>query len=333
MFGKVTLQVVVFVLLFVSCNKNTETNTETDNEIVTETGTETIQSNEVEELATVGLDEEETNKITLVSEDGRVKLEAANTVSLSGRAWSYSKLSFINSKGKKSEESLGENTYAYKLHSIKKTDGSTYYIYKWKCEGTEGLSACRIVKDTFQTVSAIDGKTQMKEGRNDFELNYDYGDWYDKTSGFGYDWILDYDNKKQNLYVPVITDDLLVTDKYEVWHFNGKKFVNKGVQPHKDLHKSLASYNNLVLYLTTKDYIVRVDSLSNKKLRYASWKRPKTMSDRPDIIIMGSKRQIYEEDVVYRFVNSKFEYNVSTAVLSIKNNGNTVLEQQKLRKK
>ncbi|MGN1264990.1 MAG: hypothetical protein ACI4UL_04155, partial [Muribaculaceae bacterium] len=77
-------------------------------------------------------------------------------------------------------------------------------------------------------------------------------------------------------------------------------------------------YEKLLLYCTTNDYIVRGDCLSGSQLRYASWKKPKTTADEPDVLIYGGVEYYREEDKNgyrpcrdFRFKNSGYEYIVN----------------------
>lgn len=189
-----------------------------------------------------------------------------------------------------------------------------------------------------------DGSNKVEE--NDFEIIYCIPNWYFATNGDGYDWLFEYDAKSRNLYVPIPKDGDII-DRYKVWHFNGKRFVALGEQPHKDMHKSLGRYNRLICYFTTKDYIVRVDSLNSHTLRYASWKKPKTMADKPDVVITGGKRRHHpaapdelERCDDYRFTHGGYEYianycetdtakSIHQDYLLIRRNGKVVVKQEK----
>lgn len=255
-----------------------------------------------------------------VSEDGRVTIKSG-MVPGGGTAPDYwATWTIIDNKGKKHVIMSPETSYQDKVHSIVKTDGTIYYIVNCygkasSSDGYEWLQAYKIVGDTIQEVNVADGGRKIDN--NDFEVNYYIPHWYFTTHGAGYDWILEYDAKTRSLYVP-ITEDRDILDRYHVWTFNGERFVYIGEQPHKNLHKSLCNYNRLIHYRTTKDYIVRVDSVDNQGLRYASWKKPKTMGDEPDIIIQGGRKQCYvvaPDELCpcddYRFNAGSFEYVVN----------------------
>lgn len=226
-----------------------------------------------------------------VSEDGRVTVESG-TMPDGGHSSEYwSRWTFTDKAGKKHEILFEYESYQDHIHAIKKSDGSTYYIVN--CYGGEGgigeewLTAYKIVGDTIREVNVADGSSRIKE--REFRCDYGLQSWYMTAHGGGYDWILEYDSRTKNLYVP-ITVGYNLTDRYEIWHFNGSRFVKAGAGSNRHPHHSLAQYNSLLCYATTKDYIVRVDSLDSKELRYASWKRPKTMADKPDMVITGGGR-------------------------------------------
>lgn len=284
-----------------------------------------------------------------VSEDGRVTIESGVCPNGGTSPDYWAKWTIVNDKGVKHELRFPETSYVGGVHSLKKNDGTTYYIVDCSgkassSEGYEWLEAYRIVGDTIREVNVKDGSNKIEE--NDFEIIYCIPNWYFATNGDGYDWLFEYDAKSRNLYVPIPKDGDII-DRYKVWHFNGKRFVALGEQPHKDMHKSLGRYNRLMCYFTTKDYIVRVDSLNSHTLRYASWKKPKTMADKPDVVITGGKRRQHpaapdelERCDDYLFTCGSYEYianycetdtvkRIHQDHLLVRRNGRVVVKQKK----
>lgn len=252
-----------------------------------------------------------------VSEDGVLSIESGVYADCGTSPEYWTIFRFIGRKGRTCRIVMDGSPFMQNVHAIHKDDGSTYYTVV--CSGKESsfggynwLQAYRIVRNRIVRVSVTDGGKDY--GQDRFSVTYSIPDWYFATWGAGYDWMFDYDAEKQNLYVPLSDGDYysILTDRYRLWHFDGEKFVDRGERPHRDLHQSLAEYDCLIKYFTTKDYIVRVDSLKSKTLRYASWKRPKTMADAPDIVLAGgTRRQLphasYEYDE-FSFVNGGYEY-------------------------
>lgn len=254
------------------------------------------------------------------SEDGCITIQSG-VHPFGGTAPDYWAIwTITNEKGTKHELRFEESSYISAVHSILKNDGTKYYIVDCSCkasssDGYEWIEAYKIVGDSIKQVNVLDGSEKIKE--NAFDINYCIPDWYFTANSVGYSWLFEYDYKKKDLYVP-ITDGVTLVDRYEVWHFNGNNFEDHGEQAHKGLHKSLRKYNRLIRYFTTKDYIVRVDSLDSHELRYASWKKPKTIEDIPDIVICGGKRNHYvvAPDELgrcddYKFTNDGYQYVVN----------------------
>lgn len=257
-----------------------------------------------------------------VSEDGRVKIKAGIHPGGGSSPEYWAVWTIIDDKGETHEFTLEYTSFMSNVHAIHKSDGSTYYIVNCSgnassSDGYEWLEAYRIAGDSIKKVNVIDGGNEVDDNNKDFDINYSIPDWFFTTNGAGYDWIFEYDKETRNLYVPIVEERCLL-DHYQVWHFNGDRFVCMGKQPHKDMHESVGAYNRLIRYFRTKDYIVRVDLLDSHELRFALWKRPKTMADSPDLIITGGRKQ--EHPVApdelkpcddYRFTHGSYEYIVN----------------------
>lgn len=234
------------------------------------------------------------NGSVCVSEDGCVIIESGVSMDSYTNYGHWAKWTITDEKGEKHKLRYENFSFVSGVHDIHKKDGSVFYIVVCS-EATSSwgsrdwVEAYKIAGDTIMQVSVADGG-EMGDDNSEFSVQYAVADWYDATGGVGYDWIFEYDAAKRNLYVPVTDGDMIILDRYEVWHFNGEKFVSLGKKPHRDLYGNLSEYNRLICYFTTKDYIVRIDSLDSNELRYASWKKPKNMADKPDIVIKGGLR-------------------------------------------
>lgn len=201
-----------------------------------------------------------------------------------------------------------------RVHSIQKEDGSTYYLavsfhQASSNDGYAWVSAFAIDGDSIKQVHVIDASPLQDQDENDFDVNYCISAWYDATRGEGYDWIHEYDANSHDLYVPQTIDASPfpeISDWYHVYHFNGKRFEDKGVKPHKGLHQSLCNYIHLERFFRTKWHTIRIDRMKDGTLRYASWKASSNISDKPELVILGGKQN---EDT-YIFVNDGVTYEV-----------------------
>lgn len=319
-------------------------------------GTNSSISHENLESLTYSMDSIPSTKYPVhecVSEDGMMKFRSWNT-GLGGTMPVYGVLcQFRTSDGTSKTIDLGKDDFEVawvsSVHAIHKDDGSTYYILTRSHrsstkDGYMWVDAYRIDCDTLKHVGVIDGGDLDEEREwDDFSVNYDIIRWISITNDEG--WELEYDSDSRNLYIPQTEDGDFspsrMNDRYRVFHFNGKKFVDSGVTCHKGLHESLADYAALVIYFRTKNYIVRVDSLANGDYRYASWKVTSTMKDKPGIVIAGKKHDL--ESNSYTFVNNGVEYIVGfkdkeptsegmfffNEFLLVRKNGKVILKEEK----
>lgn len=280
-------------------------------------------TSEITDSLTYPLDSIPTNGFPVhecVSEDGNIKFYSWNTGE-GGTMPIYGVLcQYRTSDGTSKTIDLGrddiEVAWVSRVHSIHKDDSTTYYIVErsHRISSNDGymwIDGFKIEGDTVKYVNVIDGSDIIGEkSDDDFSVNYEITHWDDATNGEGWDWLYEYDTETRDLYVPLTepmdNSPYHINDRYRVFHFNGKKFVDKGVTCNKGLHESLADYAALALYFRTKHYIVRVDSMANGDYRYASWKATSTMKDRPELVIVGNKHD--QETDSYTFVNDGVEY-------------------------
>ena len=261
---------------------------------------------------------EYTNVHTCVSEDGNLKFYCWNTC-LRGMMLIYGVLcQYRTSDGGSKVLDLGvDGQCAWRVHyirSIKKDDGSTYYIVKTSRHATSDdgymwMDGFAIDHDTLRNVSVYDASDDLDECG--MEANYFIRGWNSATDEEGEDWLFDYDTETKSLYVPITlcTDDddiPIATDRYTLYTFDGMEFVDKGEVPHKGLHASLSSYKRLAKYFRTEKYIVRVDETDDGTYRYASWKASSNMGEKPELVIYGGSYD--EEGDCYTFFNDGFEY-------------------------
>lgn len=113
-------------------------------------------------------------------------------------------------------------------------------------------------------------------------------------------------NQEDNiLYVPLINEDLVGSDRYIVYQFDGQHFVRKGTDAGYWIHPSLRSFDFLWAVGRTKDHLVRIDRMLDGSFRYAAWNSKKTMRDKPSIILFSD--DYYDEEGL-AFYNGDYMY-------------------------
>ena len=275
------------------------------------------------------------------SEDGKMRFYSRNTGE-GGTMPIYGVLcQYKTSDGESKVVNLGaddtEVAWVSDVHSIKKNDGSTYYIMvrdhkTSSVNGYSWLDAYSIENDTLKRVNVLNGREY--DETDNLVINYNIPDWYDITCGEGWDWLYEYDMENRNLYVPdvLINDDPTgyLTDRYYLYHFNGEEFIKMGNVPHRGLHESLAEYDELVLFFRTKNHIVRLDYV-NGNFRYASWEATSSISEKPDIIIYNGERD--DDAKTFVFVKGNYEYTVRlepNVKLMVKENGKVIVKEERI---
>jgi len=78
------------------------------------------------------------------------------------------------------------------------------------------------------------------------------------------------------------------------------------------LHPSLREYKEPVYLVTTKTYRIRIDEISNGFYRYASWKKEKATSARPDLTINNGTVDMQGSggNHVFIFTNGRYKYEI-----------------------
>lgn len=229
------------------------------------------------------------------STDGRITIRAGVHPDGGTSPDYWAEWTLVTDAGKTRVLTLDGTPYISRIHTIVRRDGSTYYLMDCSSkasssDGYDYLQAYRIAGDSIRQVNVVDGGPLTDGDDIWFSVNYSIPHWYFATDGYGYDWLFAYDAATRKLYVP-LAEQRQLTDRYEVWQFDGNRFVALGQQPHMHLHPRAGNYHELVRYMETDSYLVRVDHMPSGNLRYASWARPKTLADAPDVMFEGGTKR------------------------------------------
>ena len=130
------------------------------------------------------------------------------------------------------------------------------------------------------------------------------------------------------------------TGRFVSYKWNGSYFSNNGFEYplDDDLYSSLINYQSYVAQFEFEKWIVRVDQMPDGALRYASWKRPKTTSDVPDMILNKGIEYIDESTGIYTydFKNNEYSYVIlydfysSCAELVVKRNSEVLMRVESI---
>lgn len=157
-----------------------------------------------------------------------------------------------------------------------------------------------------------------------------------------------FDSDREKLYTIVSERTSLggygCFDRYDVYRFDGEKFVCEEEDGGFWLHPSIRKFGRLFYLGKSKDYLVRIDEMrsydwrglneedheaekkDNHRYRYAAWKHKDNMADAPDVIIENG---YYDSNKgCYVFENDGYIYEVYADLLEVFNKGKKVLEQR-----
>lgn len=140
-------------------------------------------------------------------------------------------------------------------------------------------------------------------------FEYNFGDYYFRFARtLGDNSLYQWDEKNATLYYPVlIPDSYFMTDKFVRYVWNGQMMAPvPDTVANPRLHASLQDYALCLRHTQAGSIQVRVDSLADGRLRYASWKREQNISTKPSMILYG--KTVEDE---YYFYDQTFTYVVT----------------------
>lgn len=227
-------------------------------------------------------------------------------------------------------DEIDYGSYIDTIYTYPCSDGSKLYLVDNYFRMSGNYSENSLVAMRIKDGKLISAPCFVRHGKrmDTVGLEHTVADWYFLANmGEGWKWLFQYDKKTQNLYVATTDNMDNITDRYDIYHFNGTEFVYQKTDAPFWLHPELRNYQRLELFFRTKDYIVRIDNLDGKTMRYASWKSTQQMSDAPEMILTGS---FIEEDNTFLFLKGSYRYIITmdnTVTLNVQQNGKIILQQ------
>lgn len=193
------------------------------------------------------------------------------------------------------------------IYPLKTIKGETVYLLhdyfrEWSSYGAAWVWECRIKGH------ALDTLVLFPHGDTAVGTEYTIPGWYFTVNdGEGWEWLFELHGG--DLYVPVVIDDG-ITDRYDLYCWNGTTFDSVGNVGNRRLHPSLQHYDNLTTYFVTKGFSIRIDQMFDGSYRYASWPRSRETSTKPDLIVVGGRYD--ETQSCYLFENDGYIYKVGS---------------------
>ncbi|SOD11879.1 hypothetical protein SAMN06297358_0380 [Pedobacter xixiisoli] len=99
----------------------------------------------------------------------------------------------------------------------------------------------------------------------------------------------------------------------------------------ENLHNSLKTFESPTYKIKTKNYLIRIDELTNDKYRYASWKVSEKETSKPDIILNDGELEFEGSggNHVITFVQGNYTYKVYRNIIGEESSPDIILEIEK----
>lgn len=193
------------------------------------------------------------------------------------------------------------------LYEFTRSDGEKLYIVEcymreWSTVGFTTLVALKF--NDGKIVKTEGFKTPTREYR-DIDYEHEIPGWYFRTLGEGWSWLNSLDSETNTLYIPLV-DGMDITDQYLLYQFNGSCLEYKGTGGGFWLHPTIRKFKRLLQLYDSDALRIRLDELSDGKIRYCAWNAGQKMSEKPQITVVGGERDIRPGSI--RFRNKGFEY-------------------------
>lgn len=111
-----------------------------------------------------------------------------------------------------------------------------------------------------------------------------------------------------------------------------KKLKNDSITKEKEaLHISLRIFESPIYKIKTKNYLIRIDKLSDYKYRYASWKINEKESSKPDVVLTNGQVEYQGSggNHVFTFSNNNYVYKVYRNIIGADASPDITLEVEK----
>lgn len=124
------------------------------------------------------------------------------------------------------------------------------------------------------------------------------------------------DNTIDKQYFGLFSGSLWIDNSGKIISINYKSEKEKVLQSTltKELksiiHSSVNKWKENILVSESDKFIIRIDLLADHNFRYVSWNKPKSISDKPDLILHNGEQEFQGSmgGVSYKFKNSKWTY-------------------------
>ncbi|MBR5640046.1 MAG: hypothetical protein IKW83_09825 [Muribaculaceae bacterium] len=225
------------------------------------------------------------------------------------------------------------------IAQIKTKNGETVYLVRsfFKADSFSGNSTLEAIKIGGNGANNVKFNRDGKISDNKSVSFSNIPGWFSRTNERGWDWLMCYDKDGKNVYVSLTCDIPLngnagveqLSDRYEVYHFDGNEFIYQHISAGYWLNFYLADFKYLEVVGEIGEHTIRIDRMIDGSFRYASWRETSDMTLQPSLVV--SKGTFDENSRSYTFVNDEYSYIVGVnddgdqiTSLEVKHNDETI---------
>lgn len=205
------------------------------------------------------------------------------------------------------------STLPTRVWQVKTTDGRTVYITKTVTRLKDDIAHVTLCALTADGNELVAGPPFVKDGTESDNLAVDYDIvmvYYSHNQGDGEDYVMSYHPSSRLVYAPKSINDCLVTDRYDIYRFDGTRFVCEREGAGEWLHKSLRDFKILESVCEIGGKKIRIDATGDNTYRYAEWRAGQPMSNKPRLVINNG--HVDNSKLCYVFNNGNLTYHIGS---------------------
>ncbi|GEM_PF-2052008 len=200
------------------------------------------------------------------------------------------------------DETFGDGTYVQSIITIDGPGGKSAYLVDcyFKASSSEGMRYITAMQFKDGYLRKVPIFNTPDEGLTDYlSIDYIIPDWYFRTDGHGWDWVMRYDKASKRLYLPKVDEDMCMTDRYDIYSPVNGIIQYQSTDGGCWLHESLRDFERFICMYHNDRRVIRIDAMTDGTYRYATWAKDVSFDHKPEIIIEGGRLSVDGKHFVF----------------------------------
>ena len=237
------------------------------------------------------------------------------------------------------DETFGDGTYVQSIITIDGPGGKPTYLVDcyFKASSSEGMRYMTAMQLKDGYLRKVPLFNTPNEGLTNYlSIDYIIPDWYFRTDGHGWDWVMRYDKASGRLYLPKVDEDMCMTDRYDIYSPVNGIMQYQSTDGGCWLYEGLRNFERFICMYHNDRRVIRIDVMPDGTYRYATWAKGVPFDRKPEIIIEGG--QLSDDGKHLIFNNEGYTYILpsgqasgdaeSDNILIIKHDGKEIQQEE-----